>query len=95
MVYNLNKELIEKVIPKKVTVEEIHKEFDTAQDRILDECDRVLAELNIPTESKIEKKAKMLEELGFVNSETVHQAKKFWEKNRVFQFIESIESNFA
>lgn len=63
------------LLKKTVPVEVIHTEFDSAQDRILDECSKVLAELKIPTETQIERKAAMLEELGFVNSETVHQAK--------------------
>lgn len=74
--------LLEKLLPKPVTVEEIHAEFDSGEQRILDECNKILQELKIPTESKIEKKAKILEELGFINSETVHQAKKFWERNK-------------
>lgn len=65
---------IEVLTPSKTyTVEEIHEAFDSAQDRILDETDKLLAELKIPTETKVENKAKMLEKLGFVNSEPVKQ----------------------
>ncbi len=74
--------LLERLLPKVASVEEIHKEFDTAQDRILDECDQILADLKIPTETQVEKKAKMLEELGFVNSETVEQAKRLKENSK-------------
>ena len=45
------------ILKKPTPVEVIHAEFDSAQDRILDECDKVLAELQIPTETQIEKKA--------------------------------------
>ena len=68
------------ILKKPTPVEVIHAEFDSAQDRILDECDKILAELKIPTETQIEKKANMLKELGFVNSETVHQANSLQEK---------------
>lgn len=64
---------------KKVTVEQIHAEFDSGQERILAECDKVLSELKIPTETRLESKAKMLEELGFTNSEPVEQAKSLKE----------------
>lgn len=58
------------------SVEEIHQEFDTAESRIIEECDKILQSLNIPKESNIERKASMLESLGFVNSETVKEANK-------------------
>lgn len=57
-----------------ITVEEIHAEIDSAQDRILDAADKLLAELKIPTETQLEKKASLMEELGFKNSVTVKQA---------------------
>ena len=41
----------------KYTVEQIHEEIDTAQDRLLSQADALLKELNIPTETHIEKKA--------------------------------------
>lgn len=59
---------------KPIPVEVIHAEFDSAETRILDQCDKILAELKIPTESQIEKKADMLYKLGFVNSEVIQQA---------------------
>lgn len=77
--------LLEKLLPKVATVEEIHKCFDEAQDRILDECDQILADLKIPTETQVEKKAKMLTELGFVNSETVEQAKRLEENSKTIK----------
>lgn len=60
-----------------VTVEQIHTEFDSGEQRILDECDRILAELKIPTESQLERKAKLAQELGFHNSQVVSEAKVF------------------
>lgn len=74
--------LLERFLPKPVDVAVIHAEFDSAQDRILDECDQILADLKIPTETQVEKKAKMLKELGFVNSETVEQAKRLEENSK-------------
>jgi hypothetical protein len=60
---------------QNLIVQKIHNEFDTAQDRILKECDKILSSLNIPTETQVERKAKLLKELGFINVETVKVAK--------------------
>lgn len=68
--------------PKIATVEEIHAQFDSAESRILDQCDTILAELQIPTETQIEKKAKLLQQLGFENSETVKQASVLKKRRR-------------
>lgn len=65
---------------KKVTVEQIHAEFDSAQERILQECNKILSSLEIPKEEKLENKAQKLIELGFENSEPVKQAKSLWQK---------------
>lgn len=70
------------ILKKPTPVEVIHAEFDSAQDRILDECDKILAELQIPTETQIEKKASIMEELGFVNSETIKQARVLKERTQ-------------
>jgi hypothetical protein len=67
---------------KPKPMEVIHAEFDSAQDRILDECEKILAELKIPTETQIEKKALILKDLGFVNSEVIQQAKILKEKSQ-------------
>lgn len=67
--------LFKKPIPVEIIhAEIIHAEFDSAETRILDQCDKILAELKILTESQIEKKADMLYKLGFVNSEVIQQA---------------------
>lgn len=77
-------QMVENIIspPKIATVEEIHAEFDSAEARILNKCDAILAELKIPTETQLEKKAKIMEELGFINNETVIQAKSFFNRNK-------------
>jgi DNA-binding Xre family transcriptional regulator len=71
-----------KLLKKQPTVEQIHAEFDSAEERILNECDAILAQLQIPTESKIERKADMLINLGFVNSEVVKQANSIKENQK-------------
>jgi len=57
------------------SVEEIHEAFDKGEQEVIDECTKVLAELKIPTETQIERKASLMQELGFHASETVEQAK--------------------
>jgi hypothetical protein len=72
-----------KLLSKKTAneiVAEIHNEIDTAEDRLLEQADRLLAELNIPTETSIELKADRLVELGFVNSECVLQTNNIKEQ---------------
>lgn len=60
-------------------ITEIHNEFDTAEDRLLEQADNLLAELNVPTETEIEQKAATLKNLGFINSETVVHANRLSE----------------
>lgn len=72
--YNLTKSASKSLSLSSVIVEQIHAEIDSAQDRILDAADRLLAELQIPTETQLEKKALLMEELGFGKSITVKQA---------------------
>jgi hypothetical protein len=67
-------QLFKKAKTEQQIVAEIHNEFDTAEDRLLEQADNLLAELNIPTETSIELKADKLTKLGFVNSEVVLQA---------------------
>ncbi len=57
-------------------VAEIHNEFDTAEDRLLQEANSLLTELNLQTESSMQAKAERLTSLGFVNSAPVN-----WVKN--------------
>lgn len=56
---------------KKVTVEQIHKEFDDAEEQIIKDCENLLNSLNISTEAQIERKGKLLKSLGFKECETV------------------------
>lgn len=55
---------------------QIHAEFDSAQERLMDSATKMLAELNIKTEAGIEKHAKMHENLGFINSKVVAEHKE-------------------
>lgn len=52
-------------------VAEIHNEFDTAEDRLLEQANKLLSELNLETEESMNSKAKRLSSLGFINSEPV------------------------
>ncbi len=47
------------------TVQDIHDEFDAAEDMLLDEAKQILSNLEISAETELEKKAQMLKELGF------------------------------
>ena len=79
----------------KYTVEQIHEEFDTGEERILQECDKLLTELKIPTENKVIEKANKLENLGFTNSETVKQAEILKVKQQEIDSIANITKNQA
>jgi len=73
------------LLKPKVTVEQIHAEFDSAEERLMKQAEDILANLSIPTESAIERKAKLAQELGFVNSEIVAKAKSITERNEKIQ----------
>jgi len=87
--------MLKTILKPKVTVEQIHAEFDSAQDRILSECDRLLNELKIPTENQLERKAKLLNEIGFINSETVKQAESFFKEKEKVENIRKITKEQA
>lgn len=74
-----------KLLKPKVTVEQIHAEFDSAEERLRRQAEEILSNLEIPTETAIERKAKLAEELGFVNSEVVVKAKSIFERNKTIQ----------
>jgi hypothetical protein len=76
---------LEKLMTPHVTVEVIHKEFDLAQDRILDKSDELLKELEIPNETPLERKGKMMKELGFINSITVKEAEELKRNKKAIQ----------
>jgi hypothetical protein len=48
-----------------VTVEQIHAEFDSGEERLRQECEKILSELEIPTQTQVERKAQALKQLGF------------------------------
>ena len=78
-------QIIEQIFTPAYTVEEIHKAFDTAEDRLLKESEEMLESLNITTETKIEEKAERLEKIGFINSNSVvknKEIKKNIQKNQ-------------
>lgn len=64
-------------------IEEIHEQFDTAQDRLQQEAEAFLSSIKMPKESGIEKKAEQLKALGFENTEDVKFDAKFKEKRAV------------
>lgn len=61
-------------------INEIHNEFDTAEDRLLQQADAVLGELNIQRQSQIENVANLSESIGFINSPVVKKAKDLQSK---------------
>lgn len=63
--------------------EKIHKEIDTAQDRLLTEAIEIINNHKIPENTLIESKADRLVTLGFVNSETVKKASEISSKRNV------------
>lgn len=75
------------------TVEKIHQEIDTAEDRLLTEAKRIIA-LNTDTGDKAER----LERIGFVNSELVvkNKGKKqaFVKNKEQAQLIEYYKQNY-
>lgn len=74
-------------------IAEIHNEFDTAEDRLLEQADTFLKELGLQTETCIEQKAIDLKNLGFINSEPVIKAKHLQDKivKRTEQFVTTRE----
>jgi hypothetical protein len=63
-------------------IAEIHNEFDTAQDRLLDQATTLLNSLQITTESRLEQVAARLSKIGFVNTPTVQKATQLKEKRK-------------
>lgn len=75
---------------KEYTVEEIHQEFDSAEQRCIDSCETMLKSLNITTESSIELKADVLKSLGFNNSSTVKHAESIKAKNHKVKSMKDV-----
>ncbi len=61
---------------KKYTVEEIHADFDAAEERINRELNEFLESINIVSESSQIRKAELLQELGFNKSEVFVKSKQ-------------------
>jgi len=81
--FNLFKKT-ETAIPESELVKQIHDEFDAAEGLLLSQAESVLKELQIPTETEVEKKAKRLSALGFKKSEVVGRAESLVEeRNRI------------
>lgn len=89
------KEIISKVLPQQYTVEQIHAEIDSAQDRILKDIDNMLGELNIPTEDKLKSKADKLKALGFVNSQPVKQYSAFEKQQKEVKMLFELNKTTA
>ena len=73
----------------------IHNEVDTAEARILKQCDDILKQNNIVAESDLERKATLMRELGFVNSETVKKYEVIETKNKEYQSLKTITKEKA
>ena len=75
-------------------VEEIHAEFDSVEDRLLQQALLILNELKITPEMEVETKAKRLSILGFTNTPSVKQADEIIrEKEKVSQQIVKTKSD--
>ncbi|MFO0448529.1 MAG: hypothetical protein ACK52I_07680 [Pseudomonadota bacterium] len=65
---------------EEVTVEQIHAEIDAAEQKSINDLNTVLNQLEIPTETQLEKKADLMNQLGFIKSETVLTAQELKKK---------------
>lgn len=66
--------VLEPEINQNELIQQIHDEFDSACDRETQMVDKLLSELEIPTQTQLEEKAKRLAAIGFTNSNVVKQA---------------------
>jgi len=79
-------------------IEEIHNEFDTAPDRILQQALSIISEQQgskVSLESEIEDKAVRLRNLGFVKNGIVDKLEKIEERNHQKDLIINMESKMA
>ena len=79
-------------------IEEIHNEFDTAPDRILQQALSIIGEQQsskVSLESEIEDKAIRLKNLGFVKNGIVDKLEKIEERNRQKDLIINMETKMA
>lgn len=65
---------------QEVLIQEIHDEFDTAQDRLLQEAKKILASHSLTHNEKIEQLAERLKSVGFSNTQIVREAEKIKDK---------------
>lgn len=71
-------------------IAQIHNEFDTACDRLLLEANEIIDNINIGSLTDIEKKAKRLENIGFINSESVIKSKPIKEQKKALEIKRSM-----
>lgn len=65
---------------QEVLIQEIHDEFDTAQDRLLQEAKKILESNSLTHNEKIEQLAERLKSVGFLNTQIVREAEKIKDK---------------
>ncbi len=78
---------IEEPFDEQSIIKQIHDDFDSAQDRLLSQANELLQNLNIPTESEIEKKAERLKNIGFVSVPTVKKAEMLITERKINESI--------
>ena len=79
-------------------IEEIHNEFDTAPERILQQALSIISEqegLKVSLESEIEDKAIRLKNLGFVKNGLVHKLDEIETRNKEKDLIIDMEMKMA
>lgn len=54
-------------------IDQIHNEFDSAQERLLAEANKILSEIVIPQQYQHKTKAERLKEIGFMNTQQVKE----------------------
>lgn len=59
---------------QKKLIQEIHNEFDSAQDRLIEQANAIMKQLNIESETDIEHTANRLKSVGFHNTPIVKKA---------------------
>lgn len=84
---NVLAKIFGKKVDEKALIEEIHNEFDTAPQRLLEEAMSIIAtnSVKVTLESEIEEKATRLEKVGFVKNGLVAKKKEIVERNKLKQ----------
>lgn len=75
--------ILGKSVNEEQLIEEIHNEFDTAPQRLLDEALAIIETntVKVTLESEIENKANRLEKIGFVSNALVHKKNEINKRN--------------